>query len=98
MIAGRAMIGYALKRMLMVLAGCLVAVLVGLIALVAIYVVLSSLPNAPGLFRADAVHARRGARGHWSSPDRRVLFAAGLLAARAVRRRRGCWRLHAALA
>ncbi|WP_430679435.1 hypothetical protein [Mesorhizobium album] len=44
------MIGYVLKRILMVLAGYLVAVLVGLIALVVIYVVLSSLPNAPGYF------------------------------------------------
>lgn len=44
------MVGYVLKRILMVLAGYLVAVLVGLIALVAIYAVLSSLPNAPGYF------------------------------------------------
>ena len=44
------MIGHVLKRILMVLAGYLVAVLVGLVALVAIYVVLSSLPNAPGYF------------------------------------------------
>ncbi|PBC04754.1 hypothetical protein [Mesorhizobium sp. WSM3860] len=45
-----AMVGYVLKRVLMVLAGYLVAVLVGLVALVAIYVVLSSLPNAPSYF------------------------------------------------
>lgn len=38
------MVGYVLKRILMVLAGYLVAVLVGLIALVVIYVVLSALP------------------------------------------------------
>ncbi|MEW6632614.1 MAG: hypothetical protein AB1440_17225 [Pseudomonadota bacterium] len=44
------MIGYVLKRILMVLAGYLVAVLVGLIAVVAIYLALSSLPNAPGYF------------------------------------------------
>ncbi|MDX8517717.1 hypothetical protein [Mesorhizobium dulcispinae] len=45
-----AVVGYVLKRILMVLAGYLVAVLVGLIALVAIYVVLSSLPNAQSYF------------------------------------------------
>ncbi|KUM24708.1 hypothetical protein AU467_06270 [Mesorhizobium loti] len=45
-----AVVGYVLKRILMVLAGYLVAVLVGLIALVVIYVVLSSLPNAPSYF------------------------------------------------
>ncbi|WP_376774827.1 hypothetical protein [Mesorhizobium silamurunense] len=44
------MVGYVLKRILMVLAGYLVAVLVGLIALVVIYAVLSSLPNAPSYF------------------------------------------------
>ena len=44
------MVGYVLKRILMVLVGYLVAVLVGLIAIVVIYVVLSSLPNAPGYF------------------------------------------------
>ncbi|TPK56931.1 MULTISPECIES: hypothetical protein [unclassified Mesorhizobium] len=41
---------HVLKRILMVLAGYLVAVLVGLIAVVAIYAVLSSLPNAPRYF------------------------------------------------
>ncbi|TIT75050.1 MAG: hypothetical protein E5W56_10785 [Mesorhizobium sp.] len=45
-----AMVGYVLKRILMVLAGYLVAVLVGLIALVVIYVALSALPNAPTYF------------------------------------------------
>ncbi|RWG80234.1 hypothetical protein [Mesorhizobium sp.] len=45
-----AMVGYVVKRILMVLAGYLVAVLVELIALVVIYVVLSALPNAPGYF------------------------------------------------
>ncbi|TIO79179.1 MAG: hypothetical protein E5X74_09230 [Mesorhizobium sp.] len=45
-----ATIGYVLKRILMVLAGYLVAVLVGLIALVVIYAVLSALPNAPAYF------------------------------------------------
>ncbi|TGP52706.1 hypothetical protein EN873_15715 [bacterium M00.F.Ca.ET.230.01.1.1] len=45
-----AMIGYVLKRILMVLVGYLVAVLVGLIAVVVIYAVLSSLPNAPAYF------------------------------------------------
>lgn len=44
------MVGYVLKRILMMLAGYLVAVLVGLIALVVIYMVLSSLPSAPGYF------------------------------------------------
>ena len=44
------MIGYVLRRILMVLAGYLVAVLVGLIAVVVIYVVLSALPNAPTYF------------------------------------------------
>ncbi|WP_348627457.1 MULTISPECIES: hypothetical protein [unclassified Mesorhizobium] len=38
------MVGYVLKRILMVLAGYLIAVLVGLVALVAIYAALSSLP------------------------------------------------------
>lgn len=41
---------HALKRVLMMLAGYLVAVLVGLIAVVAIYAALSSLPNAPAYF------------------------------------------------
>jgi hypothetical protein len=45
-----AMIGYVLKRILMVLVGYLVAVLVGLIAVVLIYAILSSLPNAPTYF------------------------------------------------
>ncbi|TIR24158.1 MAG: hypothetical protein E5X34_11685 [Mesorhizobium sp.] len=45
-----AVIGYVLKRILMVLAGYLVAVLAGLIAVVVIYAILSSLPNAPGYF------------------------------------------------
>ncbi|RUW53150.1 hypothetical protein EOA32_10410 [Mesorhizobium sp. M1A.F.Ca.ET.072.01.1.1] len=45
-----AMVGYVLKRILMVLAGYLVAVLVGLVALVPIYAALSSLPNAPSYF------------------------------------------------
>jgi hypothetical protein len=38
------------KRILMMLAGYLVAVLIGLIAVVAIYAVLSSLPGAPAYF------------------------------------------------
>lgn len=42
------MIGYVLKRILMVLVGYLVALLAGLIAVVVIYAILSSLPNAPG--------------------------------------------------
>ena len=41
---------YILKRILMVLAGYLVAVLVGLVAVAAIYAALSSLPNAPAYF------------------------------------------------
>ncbi|PDQ20804.1 hypothetical protein CN311_12420 [Mesorhizobium sanjuanii] len=41
---------HALKRVLMMLAGYFVAVLVGLIAVVAIYAALSSLPNAPDYF------------------------------------------------
>lgn len=41
---------HALKRVLMMLAGYFVAVLVGLIAVVAIYAALSSLPNAPEYF------------------------------------------------
>jgi len=41
---------HVMKRILMMLAGYLVAVLVGLIAVVAIYAALSSLPNAPGYF------------------------------------------------
>ncbi|TIU87390.1 MAG: hypothetical protein E5W03_07585, partial [Mesorhizobium sp.] len=45
-----AMIGHVLNRILMVLVGYLVAVLAGLIAVVVIYAMLSSLPNAPGYF------------------------------------------------
>ena len=41
---------HVLKRILMMLAGYLVAVLVGLVAVVAIYAALSSLPNAPAYF------------------------------------------------
>lgn len=41
---------YILKRILMVLAGYLVGVLVGLVAVAAIYAALSSLPNAPAYF------------------------------------------------
>ncbi|SDA97997.1 hypothetical protein SAMN02927914_06049 [Mesorhizobium qingshengii] len=41
---------HILKRILMVLAGYLVAVLVGLVAVAAIYAALSSLPNAPAYF------------------------------------------------
>ena len=41
---------HVMKRILMMLAGYLVAVLVGLIAVVAIYATLSSLPNAPEYF------------------------------------------------
>lgn len=44
------MVKHVLKRVLMMLAGYLVAVLVGLISVVAIYAILSSLPNAPGYF------------------------------------------------
>ncbi|WP_425374778.1 hypothetical protein [Mesorhizobium tamadayense] len=44
------MVGYVLKRILMVLAGYLVAVLVGLIAVVTIYAILSAVPNAPAYF------------------------------------------------
>ncbi|AZO14783.1 hypothetical protein EJ069_08610 [Mesorhizobium sp. M2A.F.Ca.ET.043.05.1.1] len=46
-----AMIGHVLKRILMVFVGYLVAVLAGLIAVVVIYAIVSSLPNAPGYFR-----------------------------------------------
>ena len=45
-----AMVKHVLKRILMMLAGYLVAVLVGLVAVVAIYVTLSALPNAPEYF------------------------------------------------
>ena len=44
------MVKHVLKRILMMLAGYLVAVLVGLIAVVAIYAALSALPNAPEYF------------------------------------------------
>ncbi|MER9950441.1 hypothetical protein [Mesorhizobium sp. M0047] len=41
---------HVMKRILMMLAGYLVAVLVGLISIAAIYAVLSSLPNSPNYF------------------------------------------------
>ncbi|UVK47626.1 hypothetical protein BPNPMPFG_000926 [Mesorhizobium sp. AR07] len=41
---------HILKRVLMMFAGYFVSVLVGLIAVAAIYAALSSLPNAPGYF------------------------------------------------
>lgn len=41
---------HIVKRILMMLAGYLVAVLVGLVAVAAIYAALSSLPNAPAYF------------------------------------------------
>lgn len=41
---------HIVKRILMMLAGYLVAVLVGLVAVAAIYATLSSLPNAPAYF------------------------------------------------
>jgi len=41
---------HVMKRILMMLAGYLVALLVGLVAVVAIYAALSSLPNAPEYF------------------------------------------------
>lgn len=47
-----ATVKHVLKRILMMLAGYFVAVLVGLIAVVVIYSVLSSLPNAPDYFGA----------------------------------------------
>jgi hypothetical protein len=47
---GMATAKHILKRILMMLAGYLVAVLVGLIAVVAIYAGLSALPNAPAYF------------------------------------------------
>ncbi|UVK37000.1 hypothetical protein LHFGNBLO_003986 [Mesorhizobium sp. AR10] len=46
---------HVLKRILMMLAGYFVSVLVGLVAVVAIYGALSSLPNAPGYFSAVGV-------------------------------------------
>ncbi|MFD2058013.1 hypothetical protein ACFSQT_34515 [Mesorhizobium calcicola] len=47
---GMATAKHLLKRILMMLAGYFVAVLVGLIAVAAIYAALSSLPNAPAYF------------------------------------------------
>ncbi|GLQ77357.1 hypothetical protein GCM10007881_08730 [Mesorhizobium huakuii] len=47
---GMATAKYVMKRVLMMLAGYLVAVLVGLVAVAAIYAALSSLPNAPAYF------------------------------------------------
>ncbi|MGX5828515.1 hypothetical protein [Mesorhizobium sp. 43Arga] len=47
---GMATAKYVMKRILMMLAGYLVAVLVGLVAVAAIYATLSSLPNAPAHF------------------------------------------------
>ena len=44
------MVGHILKRILMMLAGYLVAVLAGLLAVAAIYAVLSALPDAPEYF------------------------------------------------
>ena len=45
-----ATVKHVMKRILMMLAGYLVAVLVGLVAVVAIYAALSSLSNAPAYF------------------------------------------------
>jgi hypothetical protein len=47
---GMATAKHVLKRLLMMLAGYLVAVLIGLIAVAVIYAVLSALPNAPEYF------------------------------------------------
>jgi len=47
---GMATAKHVMKRILMMLAGYLVAVLVGLVAVAAIYAALSSLPNAPAYF------------------------------------------------
>lgn len=47
---GMATAKHVMKRILMMLAGYVVAVLAGLIAVVAIYAALSSLPGAPGYF------------------------------------------------
>ncbi|MER8461873.1 hypothetical protein [Mesorhizobium sp. M1396] len=47
---GMATAKHVMKRILMMLAGYFVSVLVGLIAIAAIYAVLSSLPNSPGYF------------------------------------------------
>ncbi|WP_027061695.1 hypothetical protein [Mesorhizobium loti] len=47
---GMATAKHVLKRLLMMLAGYLVAVLIGLIAVAVIYAALSSLPNAPEYF------------------------------------------------
>ena len=49
------MVKHVLKRVLMMLAGYLVAVLIGLISVVAIYAILSSLPNAPEYFSVVGV-------------------------------------------
>ncbi|TGQ72615.1 hypothetical protein EN829_009010 [Mesorhizobium sp. M00.F.Ca.ET.186.01.1.1] len=46
---------HLIKRILMMLAGYLVAILVGLVAVAAIYAALSSLPNAPAYFDAMGV-------------------------------------------
>ena len=46
---------HVMKRILMMLAGYLVALLVGLVAVVAIYAALSSLPNAPAYFDVMSV-------------------------------------------
>lgn len=111
------MIGHVLKRILMVLVGYLVAVLAGLIAVVVIYAILSSLPNAPGYFRlmeftpvALLVVPPLGMFVYFLTIisdgdadaglrlDRGVLFAAQLLAAHAVRRRRRGCRFHFGMA
>lgn len=47
---GMATAKHVLKRLLMMLAGYLVAVLIGLVAVAVIYATLSSLPNAPEYF------------------------------------------------
>ena len=47
-----AVVKHVLTRILMMLAGYFVSVLIGLIAVVAIYAALSSLPNAPDYFSA----------------------------------------------
>lgn len=46
---------HVMKRILMMLAGYLVAVLAGLVAVAAIYAALSSLPGAPGYFDAMGI-------------------------------------------
>ncbi|MFK0688066.1 hypothetical protein ACFX5Q_07660 [Mesorhizobium sp. IMUNJ 23033] len=50
-----AVVKHVSKRVLMMLAGYLVAVLVGLFAVVAIYAMVSSLPNAPEYFSVVGV-------------------------------------------